>query len=114
LAAPVILIVKSKVATAQPFGISVRQDATAATSPAVPTIDAGNRVGGPENRSSNGSSTVTKPGLTETRRIENSRTNARADMKDLTSLSSSRFSVSDIQPYPRGDKQDPTIAQLYA
>src|SRR5258708_6191742 len=62
LATPVILMVKSSVATAQPRGTSDRQDDTAATSPAVPTIDAGNWPGGPENRSSNGSSMTTWPG----------------------------------------------------
>src|SRR5215475_8657854 len=89
-------MVKSEVASAHPFGISVRQDATAATSPAVPTIDAGKRFGGPENLSSNGSSIVTEPGLSETTLMENSRTNARPDRKVLTSLSSSRFSTSGI------------------
>jgi hypothetical protein len=54
-----------------------RQDDTAATSPAVPTIDAGNNVGGPENLSAKGSSMVTKPGVTETTVIEYSRTNAK-------------------------------------
>src|ERR1700678_3717276 len=104
-AAAVILMVKSRVATAQPFGIRVRQDATAAISPAVPTIEAGKRLGGPENLSSNGSSTVTAPGLTDTRLMENARTNARADMKDRTSLSSSRFAVSDIDRTLMATKQ---------
>src|SRR5215472_3212577 len=105
---------KANVASAQPFGISVRQDATAATSPAVPTIDAGKRCGGPENLSSNGSSTVTKPGASETTSMENSRTNARSDRKDLISLSSSRFSASDIALHPQGHKAAHTIIQLYA
>src|SRR5215469_4540649 len=65
LAAPVILIVKSSVASAHPFGRSERQEATAATSPATPTMDAGNWPGGPENLSSNGSSIVTCPGTTD-------------------------------------------------
>src|ERR1700727_575659 len=73
LAAAVILMVKSRVATAQPFGIRVRQDATAAISPAVPTIDAGKRLGGPENLSSNGSSTVTEPGSLFEGRVEHAR-----------------------------------------
>ena len=42
-----------------------RQDETAATSPAVPTSDAGNCPGGPENRSSNGSLITTCPGIAE-------------------------------------------------
>jgi len=54
-----------------------RQDVTAAISPAVATIDAGNSVGGPENLTANGSSMVTKPGVTETTVIECSRTNAK-------------------------------------
>src|SRR5215472_3914176 len=72
LAAPVILIVKSSVASAHPFGRSERQEATAATSPATPTMDAGNWPGGPENLSSNGSSIVTCPGTTDVMVIENS------------------------------------------
>jgi hypothetical protein len=96
LAIPVILMVKSSVASAHPFGIRVRQDATAAMSPAVPTIDAGKRFGGPENLSLNGSSIVTEPGTSETTVMENSRTNAKPKRKDLTSVSSRRFSASDI------------------
>jgi hypothetical protein len=59
-------MVKSSVASADPLGNSDRQDDTAATSPAVPTIDAGNCPGGPENLSSYGSSIVTWPGTTDT------------------------------------------------
>jgi hypothetical protein len=42
---------------------------TAATSPAVPTMEAGNCPGGPEKRASNGSSIVTSPGETATMRM---------------------------------------------
>src|SRR6516225_7968832 len=96
-ATPVIIIVKSSVAKAQPFGRSERQEATAATSPAAPTIDAGNCPGGPENRSSNGKSIVTSPGMTETMLMAYCRTNGRADKRDTTSGSVTRSSDSCIQ-----------------
>jgi hypothetical protein len=72
------LTVKSKVASAQPFGRRDRQDETAATSPAVPTIDAGKSVFGPENLSSNGNSIVTSPGEKETTLIAYSLINGNA------------------------------------
>src|SRR5271154_114016 len=58
-------MVKSRVASAHPLGNSDKQDDTAATSPATPTIEAGNCPGGPENLSSNGNSTTTWPGASE-------------------------------------------------
>jgi hypothetical protein len=54
----------------------------------VPTSDAGNCPGGPENRSSNGSSITTCPGIAEATLIEYSRTNASAPMKDAISVRS--------------------------
>src|SRR3954454_12933373 len=88
LATPVILMVKSSVATAHPCGSSDRQDDTAATSPAAPTIDAGNCPGGPEKRSSNGSSITTSPGAAEETRMGYSRTKGNVEMKDWISLAS--------------------------
>ena len=61
MTAAVELSAPASVAKAQPFGNSERHEATAATSPAAPTIDAGNCPGGPENRSLNGNSIVTAP-----------------------------------------------------
>ena len=93
---PVILMVKSSVASAHPRGSSDRQDDTAATSPATPTIDAGNCPGGPENRSSNGNSIVTAPGEAATTLMAYSRINPSAARKDSISVRSSCCDVSSM------------------
>ena len=69
--------------SAQPRGSSDRHDVTAATSPAVPTMEAGNCPGGPEKRLSKGSSIVTSPGSIETMRMASERWLEAADLVRL-------------------------------